>query len=370
MPISVDLPAPFSPTIPWMVPGRTASETARLAWTAPNRLSMPRSSITARGSFRRGPQARGVPAACARATGRPGSLRGVVGDLDLAGDDVGARLLEAALHLRGDQRAVVLVDRVAHAAVGDPEDARARLPRPRLRAHEALVHREVHALDHRGEDRAGVDVVLVRVHADRELALVLRGLEHAEAGGARGGVDHVGAAVELAPRQLAAAGGVAPGGGRGPGHVLVDLDRLVDVVRALLVSERELPDQRDVHAADEADLPGLGRHRRRHPDQERALVLLEHDRLHVGQRDHRIDDRELDRGELLRDLLETAGLREADADDDRRASPRHVAQRLLALALVGDLELTVLDAGLLLVPLRAVVGGLVERLVELAAHVE
>ena len=46
MPISVDLPAPFSPTTPWMVPGRTASEMSRLACTAPNHLSMPKSSIT------------------------------------------------------------------------------------------------------------------------------------------------------------------------------------------------------------------------------------------------------------------------------------------------------------------------------------
>ena len=36
----------------------------------------------------------------------------------------------------------------------------------------------------------------------------------------------------------------------------------------------------------------------------------------------------------------------------------------------GDLELEILDPGLLLEALGAVVGGLVERLVELAAHVE
>ena len=51
---------------------------------------------------------------------------------------------------------------------------------------------------------AGVDVVLVRVDADGEPPLVLGRLEHAEPGGARGRVDDVGAAVELAPRQLAA----------------------------------------------------------------------------------------------------------------------------------------------------------------------
>src|SRR5689334_4752363 len=122
--------------MPWIAPGRTTRDTLRLAWTAPNRLSMPRSSITARGPPR-SPRPARPRAAGALAERRPRasgptcrrrSLRGVVGDLDLARDDVGARLLEAALHLRGDQRAVVLVDGVAHAALGDAEDARARLP--------------------------------------------------------------------------------------------------------------------------------------------------------------------------------------------------------------------------------------------------
>src|SRR5262245_9856380 len=44
MPIRVDLPAPFSPTMPWMEPARTVSDTARLACTSPNHLSTPRRS--------------------------------------------------------------------------------------------------------------------------------------------------------------------------------------------------------------------------------------------------------------------------------------------------------------------------------------
>ena len=42
----VDLPAPFSPTMPWIVPGRMARLMSWLAWTSPNHLSMPRSSMT------------------------------------------------------------------------------------------------------------------------------------------------------------------------------------------------------------------------------------------------------------------------------------------------------------------------------------
>src|SRR5207249_9859599 len=95
----------------------------------------------------------------------------VVGDLDLAGDDVGAGLLEPLLHVGGDETPVVLVERVADAALGHAERADARLPDPFLRGLERLVHREVDALDHRGQDRPGMDVVLVRVDADGEPAL-------------------------------------------------------------------------------------------------------------------------------------------------------------------------------------------------------
>ena len=84
----------------------------------------------------------------------------------------------------------------------------------------------------------------------------------------------------------------------------------------------------------------------------------------------RVDDGELEVGELLGDLLHAGGLGEADAHDDLGAAPRHVAERLLALGLVGHLELAVRDAGFLLEALGAGEGGLVEGLVELPAHVE
>src|SRR6266446_6441515 len=352
MPISVDLPAPFSPTRPWMVEGARVSETSRLAWTSPNHLSTPRSSIIPTPTP---PRERGGDIAQ--------SLRRVVRDFDLAGDDVGARLGQAAFHVRSDQVAVVLVDRIADAALGDADGAAAGLPRAVLRALERVVDREVDTLDHRGQHGAGLEVVLVRVDADGELALVLGGLQHAEAGGAGSRVDDVGAAIELAAGQLAPARRIVPGGRRGAGHVLEDLDPGIDVPRALLVAERELADQRNVHAADEPDLAALAGHGRGHADQERSLVLLEHDRLHVGQVDHAVDDRELGGREFLGDLLDGRGLGEADAHHDLRAAPGHVALGLLALGLVGDLELAVRDARLLLEALGPRVGRLVERLV-------
>jgi hypothetical protein len=101
-----------------------------------------------------------------------------------------------------------------------------------------------------------------------------------------------------------------------------------------------------------------------------SLVLLEDHRLHVGQVDHRVDDGEARVGKFLGDLLEGRSLGEADAEHGVRAALRHLPEGLLALGFVGDLELPVLDAGLLAEPLDAVVDALVEGLVELAAHVE
>jgi hypothetical protein len=43
--MAVDLPAPFSPTMAWMVPGATARLTRSLASTSPKRLVISRSSI-------------------------------------------------------------------------------------------------------------------------------------------------------------------------------------------------------------------------------------------------------------------------------------------------------------------------------------
>jgi len=51
------------------------------------------------------------------------------------------------------------------------------------------------------------------------------------------------------------------------------------------------------------------------PTRERAFLLLEHDRLHVGQVDDAVDDGEVDVGEFLGDLFQRDGLREADGDD-------------------------------------------------------
>src|ERR1700689_3640641 len=107
--IRVDLPAPFSPISPCTDPRATERETARLACTAPKRLSIERSSSA-------GPEA--APGAWgARLCGSTALRRLVFGNTHLARDDVGLRLVEARLHFRGDQLAIGVVERVADAVL-------------------------------------------------------------------------------------------------------------------------------------------------------------------------------------------------------------------------------------------------------------
>src|SRR5262249_18149576 len=133
--ISVDLPAPFSPTMPVIAPLSMASDTPRTACTLPNDLSIATSSIA------------GTPASCAT-----GLLAGVVAHVvvndDLARDDIGLGLLDLGLHLRRDQLLVELIERPVDAAFLEAEHLRAALPGAGLRRLEALVGGEIDALDH------------------------------------------------------------------------------------------------------------------------------------------------------------------------------------------------------------------------------
>src|SRR3546814_18226460 len=85
---------------------------------------------------------------------------------------------------------------------------------------EGLVRRHVDAFQHRSQHGAGMQVVLVRVDTDGELAAVLRGLLDADAGAAGGRIDDIDAAVELALGALGATSRIVPTGPLGAGHVL------------------------------------------------------------------------------------------------------------------------------------------------------
>ena len=215
-----------------------------------------------------------------------------------------------------------------------------------------------------------MDVVLVGVDADRQRTAIGSGLQHAQARGAGCGVNDVRTLGHLALGDLAALDGVVPGGTGVTGHVLEDHGVGLRGLDALGIAAAELADQRNVHAADEADLAGLRRHAGEKPRKVGALVLLEHDRLDVGLVDHHVDDGEFQVRIFLGDLLDGCRLGEARGDDGRIALVGEVADGLFALGLVGDLELAIGDAGLLLELLRTVVHAFVERLVELAANVE
>src|SRR6185503_4279739 len=99
--MAVDLPAPFSPTRAWIVPGATFRLTRSLASTSPKRLVISRSSIMIfrKQLFRHG-----------------------VRDLDLAADDLRLGVLDLAQHVGRDELLVVLVHGIAHAAVRQAVD--------------------------------------------------------------------------------------------------------------------------------------------------------------------------------------------------------------------------------------------------------
>src|SRR3546814_13460363 len=93
---------------------------------------------------------------------------------------------------------VVLVERPADAVVRQPEVLDVGGPVALGGVLEGLVRRHVDAFQHRSQHGAGMQVVLVRVDTDGELAAVLRGLIDADAGAAGGRIDDIAAPVELA----------------------------------------------------------------------------------------------------------------------------------------------------------------------------
>src|SRR4051812_16694876 len=285
--ISVDLPAPFSPTRACTVPRRTVTLTWSFAMTPGNRLPMSvrrtAMSWASLVSLTNPPVADGAWAgpgsnATASAPG-PGSGRCLLArrDLDGAVDD----LLLVVVQLGLDVVDLATARGVVDAALLEVERHR---PGQRVAVDDRLdevVDRDVDVLDHRGhDDRLQVGrrrQVLVGVDADGQALGGLRGLEHTEAGAAGSVEDHVGAAVELALGSgLALARVVEAGEVRRLGEVgRLDLDVRVGRLGAGVEAGLELVDQRRVDATDEADRAGLRLERGRGADEEGALLLGE-----------------------------------------------------------------------------------------------
>ena len=290
--------------------------------------------------------------------------------LDLAGDDVGLDALDLGLHLRGDQLGVVFVQRPVNTAFRQTQGLDARLPAALGGVIPALVRGQANILDHGGQHGARLQVVLVGIHADGQLAFILGSLIDTDTGTAGGGIDNVGALGELGLGEFRTLGRVGEGGRGGAGHVLVDVDLRIDVLGALLIAALELADQRDVHAAHEADLAGLGGDGCQGTHQEGTFMLLEDEGLDVRLVDHHVDDGELGFRELGGNLLYRRAHVEADGDDGAVATAGQTTQTLLALGFVLGLELLDLDAFVLVVDFDAVAEhGFVEGLVEFASGV-
>src|SRR5436190_14562130 len=104
MRMAVDLPAPFSPTMAWIVPGSTLMLTWSLARTAPKRFVILRSSNTESDQRPKTKSQRPL-------FGHP------IRHFDLAVDNLLFCFFNLLNHLRRDQVFVVFVHCVAHAVL-------------------------------------------------------------------------------------------------------------------------------------------------------------------------------------------------------------------------------------------------------------
>src|SRR6185312_4026426 len=194
--MSVDLPAPFSPSRACTSPGASSKSIASLATRLPKRLVIPRSSRAGWSAISRSPG--GGP----RRARPPGErLLDGVGRSDLARGDL--RL--DRLQLRDDGRRHVRADLADARAVilGGEEVRRAALERPGLDLLDRVVHGHVDLLDRARQDEVA-EVGLVGVHADAPDALLLRGGEGPEPAAARNLEDDIRVLRDLVQRELLA----------------------------------------------------------------------------------------------------------------------------------------------------------------------
>src|SRR5665647_2735255 len=308
-----------------MRPGRTSRSTLSLATSVPNVL------VTWR-SWSSGPVMRLPRWAQDRMEGAgpmpgPHIMHGWSADRgrngDLAVGDLLGVVGDLRLHVRRDDVAVVGEGEANATVLQTVGRGRAVGQSASVSSGDGRVDAVAHVLQHRGQDEALVELVLVRVDADRVPTGVLGSLEHACASATSDLVDDV--SLVLLVHRLGDRVALV-----GVGEVAdvadLDLDGRVDGLDALLEAHDEVVDDRDVHAADEADDLGPGRVRElvlarggesgQHAREVRALVLLERDGGDVRSgHDIVVDDVLLVRV-LGCDLLEDVDhLRRTDDDD-------------------------------------------------------
>src|SRR3954470_10492779 len=260
--ISVDLPAPFSPSSACTSPGRSSKSTRSLARTPGNRFVIPLSSSAAGASIGRDSRD-SARWAC--------ELRAADGrrHLQRARDDLlahGVHAVDQRLrHLRADlAHADTVVLQIEEDVAPPGELAGADVA-------DGVVDADIHALDAARED-VRPEEGLVAVDADPPDLLLLRRVERADPAQACNVEDDLRAGRDLVERELLA---------------LVLRDEVLRVVdedlhlrvralRAELVARDPDVDRRDLHAADRADhllAALLLRHQRREGADETAALV-------------------------------------------------------------------------------------------------
>src|SRR5215212_1763718 len=318
--MSVDLPAPFSPSSAWISPRFSSNSIALLATSEPKRLVIPRSS-RAGAAADIGSVGTGAPALL--------DLGRDVGDLAVL--DLLHHLVDLLLVLRALRGDLAEAD----AAGLDVEHrVRAALEGAVLDRLDRVEDGHVDLLEGARDD-VRAEVALVGVDADTHHVLLLGGVERAEAALAGDLEDDLRALRDLVERELLA-------------EVLLDevlrvavegLDARVGLLGAGLEAGDVAVDRRDLLAADRGDdliaalvLDVEARERARKVPR---LVLLEQQAVDVlglalQARAREVDYREVRGRELLGDRGHCVGHEEADADHDvvlllgERAQVRHV----------------------------------------------
>src|SRR5262245_20331772 len=196
MRIAVDFPAPFSPTIAWIVPARTVILRRSLASTFPNRLLILRSSSIFALLLHR------------------------VGYFDLSGNDFLARFINGSDDLWRKQVFVVLIGSIANTFVIKA----VHMDSPDPAAFHTLTHNLINgvidALHHAGQNVAWLHPVLVVINANHKLqrvalsvfAVLFDGIEGTQTGIAGGSENNVYAFFDLRAGKLFTFDGVIPCG--------------------------------------------------------------------------------------------------------------------------------------------------------------
>ena len=118
-------------------------------------------------------------------------------NLDLAGNDIRLGSFDSLLDIVGHQFGVVLVDRIVNAAFLDAEniDAGGKLAIRGIL--EGIVGRDVDPLEHRGQNLARMQAVLIGINADCQFVSVGSRLQNSDARAAGSREDDVGTLVDL-----------------------------------------------------------------------------------------------------------------------------------------------------------------------------